>query len=498
MSSLLEECTVSLPHVLVIGFAGDGILTDSISCRSRIVEFLTDRRSQAGRAICGVTTLDPAGQPIFAESCIELEIPLRLIVPLSRERFLQECNPANKTLFATILDRAVSTEVTGSNATLTEGNYECSLQVVQQCQELLAIWDGEPDHGLASTAKIVEFADEMRRPVTWIHSTTSLLQPIHHHTGDRTSEEELKFLNELPNLQVSGDTPTSTALAAAWLAKLDANAAHVAPEVRKLAAVPLICTALAAFVTATAQGRKLSAIWIAAGAVLGLTASFLPRVLSLGPRQALWVRIRTAAEVSRSVVALWATPTHYEIVGPEILPELSSMVRSLNLLKSQAHQSTEITLDEFKERYVKDRLLDQMKYFAHQAAKAKVSGKRYSLVGKVCSLSAIAISTGLVISHSLMSSSQAATSGKSWMGLVTAALFQLATIAGALFVVKDCGRRQRRYLELHHALADWEAELRVFRTWPPIIEVVSKIERALLVELLEWRSLLQNTKLPGS
>lgn len=87
-------------------------------------------------------------------------------------------------------------------------------------------------------------------------------------------------------------------------------------------------------------------------------------------------------------------------------------------------------------------------------------------------------------------------SGKSWLPLVASALFQVATVAGALLVVNECERRERRYKEIHRSLADWEIELRAFHTWPPVIEVVSKIERALLVELLEWRSLLKNMKMP--
>ena len=87
-------------------------------------------------------------------------------------------------------------------------------------------------------------------------------------------------------------------------------------------------------------------------------------------------------------------------------------------------------------------------------------------------------------------------STSTWLPLVASALFQIATVAGALLVVNDCDRRQRRYLEIHNFLANWEMELRAFHTWPPVIQVVNKIERALLVELLEWRSLLQNTKMP--
>ena len=494
MRSMLAESpsSVRLPHVFTIGFVGSALPANPAMYRARIDELLADRKSHVERLVCGIASLPFEEQPIFPESCIALGIPLRLLIPLPRERFLRECSPAFRDCFTYILDRAVSIEVAGSDASLAEGQYECSLQVVQQSQELLAIWDGKPSYGLAGTAAIVEFAGEMRRPVTWIHSATSVVQPIHPHRSDKASDHELNFLNALPNIGVSGDCQGPSALALAWLAKLDANAANVAPQVRKLAAVPIICTALAAFVSAAAQGRKLSAVWIAVGAVLGLAASLLPMALRLGTRQALWVRIRTAAEVSRSMVALWSTPARYQIVGPEILPELSGMVRSLDLLKSQARQESEITLSDFKDRYIKDRLLDQMSYFARQSAQSAATGRRYRLIGTICSIAAIVLSAWMFASHFLLKSSSAT----SWLGLVTPALFQVATVAGALLIVKDCDRRQRRYHELHHALADWEAELRVFRSWPPVIEVVSKIERALLVELLEWRSLLQNRKMP--
>jgi hypothetical protein len=76
------------------------------------------------------------------------------------------------------------------------------------------------------------------------------------------------------------------------------------------------------------------------------------------------------------------------------------------------------------------------------------------------------------------------------------ALFQLATISGALLIVHDCERRQRRYRELHDWLKEWDAELDALRTWPTVLKVAGRIERALLVELLEWKSLVRNVKLP--
>lgn len=495
MPSSVAQHGVRLPHVLTVGFARYGPLADPATIRERIDQYLADRRSAAARVVCGVCSLAGEAQPIFAESCIALGIPLRLLLPLPRDRFLAEYTGTENHRMVRILDQAISIEIAGSDESLEDGVYECTLQAVQQSQELLAVWDGAQSPGLANTADILDFASQMHRPVTWIHGRLGVVQSVHHPGDpDMTPESELDFLNDLPE-EGSGATCDGQSVAALWLAKLDTNAGQVAPQVRRLAAFPIILTALAAFFSATATSRRSPGLWIAVGGTFGVAASVLPMLMKLGPRQALWVRIRTAAEVSRSIAALWATPARYKIVGPEILPELSVMVRSLDLLKSQARQLNKPTLEQFKETYVRDRLLDQMNYFSRQSAQAAMTSRKYRLVAKICTISAIFFAGWTFIGHSLMKINSGLT-GQSWLSLVASALFQFATVSGALLVVKDCDRRQRRYLELHRALADWESELRAFHTWAPVIEVVSKIERALLVELLEWRSLLQNRKMP--
>ncbi len=85
---------------------------------------------------------------------------------------------------------------------------------------------------------------------------------------------------------------------------------------------------------------------------------------------------------------------------------------------------------------------------------------------------------------------------KNWLAVGISALFQLATIAGALLIVHDCERRQRRYREFQNWLEQWDAELVNLQTWSTVLKVAVRIERALLVELLEWKSLVRNAKLP--
>jgi hypothetical protein len=495
MSSSPTDFSVRLPKVYAIGFVGDSFLADEGMCRRATERFLSEQREVADRILYGVSSLALGGQLIFAESCVALGVPLRLLLPLGRDRFLSDSSAEVRSRFEAVIDGAMSVEIGGGEGSSDEGRYECGLQTVQLCQELLAVWDGHPPRELGDTGEIVSFAGQMHRPVTWIHSETGAVQTI----GERGvpeggPEEELNFLNSLPSVGITVVGGGGSTVVELWLAKLDVNAARLAPQVRRLAAGPIVCTALAAFVSAASQ--TIHASWISGGgAVLGLAAAVLPAALRLGKRQALWVRLRTAAEVSRSVLALWGTPVRYQVVGPEILPELNSMIQSLDFLKAQAGQQNKIGLTEFKEKYLESRLLDQMRYFLRQSVHSADRGRRYRLVSKVCAGSAILVLIWVFGSRHLMKTGPPSSS-VSWPSLLASALFQLATIAGALLVVNECERRERRYQEIHRSLADWEAELRAFHTWPPVIEVVSKIERALLVELLEWRSLLKNMKMP--
>jgi hypothetical protein len=84
---------------------------------------------------------------------------------------------------------------------------------------------------------------------------------------------------------------------------------------------------------------------------------------------------------------------------------------------------------------------------------------------------------------------------KQWLALGASIAFQIATIAGALLAVNDGDRRRQRYRELHQQLGEWDAELEASRTWPSGLRVAGRIERALLAELIEWRSLIRNQKL---
>ena len=82
------------------------------------------------------------------------------------------------------------------------------------------------------------------------------------------------------------------------------------------------------------------------------------------------------------------------------------------------------------------------------------------------------------------------------LAFAAASFFQIATVAGALLVVNDYERRRDRYRELHRMLTQWDKQLELTQTWPTVLRTTSMVEKALLAELIEWRSHIRNRKLP--
>jgi hypothetical protein len=492
-----SQSVVRLPEVFVIGFTAHTSVLDHGKCKRWICDFLSDQKTIESPRLCAVVGMNTEVDLLFAEICIDLKIPLRLLLPVPEQYLQQDFDDSTRTTRTkNIMRSALSLETVVGSEGQEKRHFECSLEMVTQCQELIVLGDGISGGGIEHASEVIAFASTIGKSISSIHPETGVVSTINVNTiNKRGADSELVFLNELPSL---GKTPppqgSGVGLGNVWLSKLDANAAAVAPQVRKLAAIPIICTATAAFISGAVSHMHARAGWVGAAAALGLVASLLPTVLRLGKRQALWVRIRTAAEISRSVLAVWDMPASYRIVGPEILPEFTGMLQSLNFLKSLDGFRKPVEVVDFKERYLAERLVDQKRYLLRQSSLSAARGKRFRLAAKICSISAIVLSIWTFIGSTMMKES-ITTSGL-WLSLTTSGLFQLATISGALLVVNDCERRQKRYQALHDQLASLELELRAFGTWTPVIRVVNKVERVLLVELLEWRSLLQNTKLP--
>ena len=481
--------SIRLPAVLAIGFTGHRSLKDEHKLRQQIRDFLREQKGAFEGIVYGVSSAAAGGDQLFGESCLELEIPLRVLLPRPAGQFREDFDEAAWQRTERILKNAVSIEVIGGNQSRKEQFYDCGIQTVAQSQLLVALWDGQPSRGAGGTQEIVSYAEKIGHPVAWIHSGTGELQMLNADAVEQIeSHSELDFLNRLPDAGVELPAGSSRDLAGAWLQKVDENANRFAPQARRAASIPIVYTATAAVMSGVAPEIPGAAPWLGVSAVLGIVAIALPAALRLHARQALWARTRTAAEISRSVLALWSTPTLYEVIGAEVGAEISGILRSLNFLKMENGSRNDAFLDDFKQEYRRGRVAHQIDYFSREAARAARQERYYGAAGWVCGALASLIAAAYLVTR--IHWMEVREIPHQWIALTMSTLFEIATMAGAFAGMKDCARRRRRYSELSDSLRRWDRQLDALHTWTSVLQVVKRIERALMVELFQWRSLV--------
>ena len=481
---------VQLPEVLAVGFTGHRKVPYETKSRQVIRDFLAQQKESHHGILYGISSAAAGGDQLFAESCLELNIPLRILLPRPAEQFRADFDDTSWLRTVRIMENAISVEVTGRHEAQNEQYYDCGIQTVAESQLLVALWDGQPSRGTGGTQEIVSYARKTGHPIAWIHSETGVLQFLNKEALKLIdTSSELEFLNGLPDVGVAPPGANSRDLAQAWLDKADENANRFAPQARRVASVPIVYTAAAAVMAGVAPEIPGAAPWLGISAALGIFSLALPAALRLHARQALWARTRTAAEIARSVLVTWRTPRPYEVIGAEVAPWLSGILRSLNFLKMEDNHRVETPLSDFKQEYRRDRVAHQIEYFSRQARKAERQERRYATLGRVCGALATLIAVAC-LSGGLQWLANHGFSGRQWLAFAMSALFEVATMAGAFAAMKDCARRRRRYRELSLALRGWDTQLEALNTWNAVLLVVERIERALIVELFEWRSLV--------
>jgi len=489
-----KKIAVILPSVFAIGFTGHRHLPDEAKSRSLILQFLKEQKENIQVSVYGISSVASGGDLLFAESCIFLGIPLRVLLPLPKEQFREDFDEGTWKRVEDVICQALSVEVTGEDESRDARYYECGIETVLQCRLLLALWDGEPSRGLGGTEQIVSFAKIEGRPVVWIHSHAGTIQRFNANR-EILNDPELDFLNALPEAKPEQNVRTPGDLARAWFEKIDANATHASPRVRRLAAIPILCTAAASVLSTVGTLAGGTAVWVGIGSGLGFTVGALPVLLKMQKRQATWARIRTATEICRSNLAFWKAPTPYNAIGPEVVPELSGMLMSLNFLKMSDSPNRKAVLEDFKHEYREGRVQGQMDFFWKSATRSEKKARQYKFLITGSVIIALTANIWMLLNAVwLKGLSQAP--WKQILPLSGSVFFQLATIAGAMLVVNDYQRRRTRYRELHDLLQEWDKQLEFARTWSIVIRIAEMVEKALLAEVIEWKSLILHHKLP--
>lgn len=119
-----------------------------------------------------LSSLAEGADRILADKLLQIpKTTLWVPLPLPREDYLSDFrNSRSKEEFIHMLRRAervieLPVKINRDEAYLAAGRY-----IIENCDVLLAIWDGKPSRDKAGTASIVALARERSQPLAWIHA----------------------------------------------------------------------------------------------------------------------------------------------------------------------------------------------------------------------------------------------------------------------------------------------------------------------------------------
>jgi hypothetical protein len=112
---------------------------------------------------------------------------LEVVLPMPKEDYLQEFEmQESRDEFEGLIAGAQSVKAFEKVEPLTTAYERAGRYIVENCDVLIAIWDGKPAAGQGGTAEIVDYARELGRSLSWINSESGELQEERHE--DRTLE----------------------------------------------------------------------------------------------------------------------------------------------------------------------------------------------------------------------------------------------------------------------------------------------------------------------
>jgi hypothetical protein len=115
----------------------------------------------------GVCSLAAGADQLFARTIIAHRGKLQAVIPC-RGYEASFADESDRQGYRILLEEATRVIELDFPAPSEEAYFTAGRTVVDTCEHLIAIWDGQPSRGLGGTADIVSYAREANRPLTVI------------------------------------------------------------------------------------------------------------------------------------------------------------------------------------------------------------------------------------------------------------------------------------------------------------------------------------------
>ncbi|MCE0522355.1 MAG: hypothetical protein LV480_05530 [Methylacidiphilales bacterium] len=484
-----------LLHVRIVGFCGQQTLYHPSAVAEALRRQL-EKMETPGRRLMALSPLAGPADLIFAKEALGLSIPLVIVATLPREELRKNFFDQAAADFDQIMQKATKTETL-----LLTSQHDAATRVgqklVDEADVLLAVSDEAGTSADGDAAEVISYATRRGRPVICLRETANGVV-VHEIKPGKDQAEPLLSVDELEKML--GEPPASPELPEGlvkYFHACDKLATHTAPRVRRYVLNIVLANATASVAGSVGSSFTHSSVIGTILTVIKFGCIFLGlgifAVLRHRQSRNHWLTLRLKAEVCRSAIATWSSPSAIEPLTADEVPELRQLLQALRYFRATRHHAhPEISLEAFKAAYGYRRLIDQYRYFEHQAELASTMSSRLTPLYWILSGAALLASGGSLILQSFYEVHHP-------LGRLTNFIFVFVPIVApalaswiiAWQAIESVSRKQARFAEMKRLMHQALVDLIHSHSWESTVHVVKHAERQLLAEVLEWYSFVK-------
>lgn len=356
-----------LPAGWVVGFTGHRLLHNPDKIRQTLRTLLDSLRAEIPGQLVGYSSAAIGADAIFAEESLSSGLPWMALLSHPEQDFKTDFSPADWAKTSALLERAASVRsLAGPNEKDRDLGYlECGMLIVEEADLIIAVWDGKPSRGIGGTADVVAHTRNLNKPLIVIDSDSMSIRR-ERFSLDAFSDSEMNYLNRLAGREqpALGQPIEPRERIEHFFRIVDTNAARIAPQFRRWVAASVVMNALAAIlVTAAITFQITSFILDAIAAALMIVALLAVALIKRKKAHQKWIACRVASEMCRSVLATWRLRDLHEPVWFDQLAGFHRLAKTIRLLKLTDRTEPIKNVDEWREKYLAQRVDEQIHYF---------------------------------------------------------------------------------------------------------------------------------------
>jgi hypothetical protein len=370
------------------------------------------------------------------------------------------------------------------------GYLECGLATVEEADLMIAVWDEEPSRGTGGTADVVAHARNFGRPLILLHPDRLTTQR-ERFASDSFSDPEMEYLNRLPERTTAtvASGMESEQRVRQFFAKVDAQAARIAPRFRRWVAASVIMNAIAAILTAAAIGFGIHSPLLDA-VIFVLIAAAMVSIIQIKRKQAHrnWIRCRVAAEICRSALATWnlghvAAPVWFTQLG-----DFRRLAKSIRLLQMRSGNQPRMDFAKCRSEYLTTRVDDQIEYFRRRSRRLATALFIFTCSFWVFSAAAVARTIFVALVRGPQSDLLIADALQSFLPI---ALPLAAGCALSLISIFDLNRQLASSKAMQVALQTARSQIEKCESFSSLRRAIENTENAFAGEFFEWFTLFR-------